>query len=174
MRRLLAALFRPRQQDNIFWLTPVLAVGDAAMARNVEGLQRLGVRAVLDLQAEGADGSVRLAAAAIEYLHLPVQDFTAPSMAQFDTATTWILYTSQSGRPILIHCRAGLGRSVTVAIATLLRMGYDLSDAYKLVRQKRPGIALSDPQVAMLRRFAALHADRNVSPRSDESAAVSG
>jgi len=53
-----------------------------------------------------------------------------------------------------VHCRVGLGRSATVAIATLLRMGYELSDAYNTVRELRAEIALSEPQLTALRRFA--------------------
>jgi protein-tyrosine phosphatase len=140
-------------KDNIFWLTPTLAVGGATMVSNPKRLQKLGVRAVLDLQAESRDRSDALATAGFSYLKTPVIDFGAPGQAQLDDATTWVLERMQEGQPVFIHCRAGLGRSVTLALATLLRIGYDLPTAYKLVRKERPEILVSDSQLEALRRY---------------------
>ena len=57
-------------------------------------------------------------------------------------------------RRVFIHCQSGVGRSVCVACAVLLRMGFSLSDAYEAVHRKRPEAVISDKQVEALRRYA--------------------
>lgn len=140
---------------NIFWITPALAVGGDIMIQNPKRLAKLGIRAVLDVQAESADRGDALAGHALAYLKVGVNDFAAPEQQQLDEATVWVLERTQSDEPVFIHCRAGLGRSVTFALATLIRMGYDLPKAYHFVRNARAEIALSQSQLNALQLFAA-------------------
>ncbi len=154
MKRVLSWLLRGRGQSNIFWVTPMLAVGGVASARDPGELGRLGIRAVLDVRSEGVDEHEEKTAASLRYLRLPVDDFAAPTMEQLDEATAWVLQRMGEDERVFVHCREGLGRSVTFAIATLLRMGFDLPHSYNLVRNARAEIAVSDPQVAALHRYA--------------------
>jgi len=50
-----------------------------------------------------------------------------------------------SGKKVYLHCRAGCGRTGTVAIAFLITRGYRLSDAYDLYIRKR-GCGPEDPK----------------------------
>jgi len=152
VRRILPRWLGGYPPDNIFWLTPSLAVGGEVMVLHPRRLQRLGSGAVLDLQAESEDRSSEHTASSLTYLKLPVGDFGAPSPEQLDIATAWVLDRMQRDERVFVHCRVGLGRSATDAIATLLCMGYELSDAYNTVRELRAEIALSEPQLTALRR----------------------
>jgi atypical dual specificity phosphatase len=155
MRRLLSKWLRSAPPPNLVWVTPALAVGGESMLRDLERLVSLGVRAVLDVQGETGDRAQALSELPLAYLKVGVRDFAAPEQHQLDAATAWVLERTENDEPVLIHCRAGLGRSVTFAVATLVRMGYDLPAAYNTVRGMRAAIALSEPQLAALREFAA-------------------
>jgi protein-tyrosine phosphatase len=154
MRRFLPSWLGGHPQPNIFWVTPTLAVGGEATAASLDQLQRLGIRAVLDLQAETADRGAALAGGSLLYRKIEVADFQAPTQDQLHEATAWVLEQMQAEGPVFIHCRMGLGRSVTIAMATLMLMGYELAAAYTLVRKSRPEIRLSDEQLTALREFA--------------------
>jgi len=136
------------------WLTPTLAIGGDRETRNLKRLAAQGVRAVVDLQAETADWTEQLRRRGLAYRKVPLRDFSAPTLAELDQTTNWILTQMQDGRPVFLHCRLGLGRSATLAIATLMRIGYSLPDAYTLVRRQRPEIALSEAQLQILHCFA--------------------
>jgi protein-tyrosine phosphatase len=142
-----------RRPANIFWVTPSLAVGGASTVRDPRSLARYGVGAVLDVQAESGDRAAEFAAYSLSYLKLPVEDFAAPDQQQLEIGTGWVLDRLEEGATVFIHCRQGLGRSVTFAVATLVRMGYDLRDAYNEVRRGRAQIALSETQLAALKHF---------------------
>ncbi len=154
LRRLLARL-RRNQPRNFFWLTPTLAVSGRRATHDLHRLAEQGIRAVVDLEAETENQGERFGTAAVTYLKVPVPDFAAPEPDQLAQTTAWVMQQMQADRPVLIHCRMGLGRSVTFAIATLVQIGYPLADAYNLIRKQCPGIALSEAQIAALRAFAA-------------------
>lgn len=56
--------------------------------------------------------------AGIEYLHLPVEDFTAPSLDQLLRAIAF--YNREPSANILVHCGAGYGRTGTCITALQL------------------------------------------------------
>jgi rhodanese-related sulfurtransferase len=55
----------------------------------------------------------------------------------------------QAGGKVLVHCRAGRHRSVAMACAILIAMGYSAQEAMKLVKEKRPA---ADPDAGYIRR----------------------
>jgi protein-tyrosine phosphatase len=55
---------------------------------------------------------------------------------------------------VLVHCTGGMGRAATLAVALLVRRGYTLPHAYRLVRDRRPQVAPSDAQLAALTEYA--------------------
>jgi protein-tyrosine phosphatase len=63
------------------------------------------------------------------------------------------------GKPILLHCHAGSGRTGTMLHAYYLAEGLDLAEAKIKVRTRKPSsqfFMLSDAQKAFLETFAAL------------------
>jgi protein-tyrosine phosphatase len=158
MRAALGRLLSPilgAPPPDLVWFTPDLAQSGQFASRDAGALARLEIGAVLDLRAEAQHEPASLGKAGLHYLHLPVPDHGAPSSDELARAADWVLQEIGDDRKVLIHCRLGLGRSVTMVVAVLLRMGYPLSDAAELVRRRRPEAVLSEPQVALLQRYAA-------------------
>lgn len=94
-----------------------------------------------------------LAGANLPWLHLPIQDFQVPSQSFLDTwreAAGRIHGILDQGGKLLIHCKAGLGRTGTVAAMILIERGTDAETAIQTVRAARPGAIETDGQVAFL------------------------
>jgi dual specificity MAP kinase phosphatase len=61
----------------------------------------------------------------------------------------------QDGGKVYIHCRQGLGRGPTMAIAYLMRMGATYADAFAAVKRVRPFIRPRRVQVQRLKELEA-------------------
>ncbi len=158
LRLLRRALPLPGRRPNFVWISPALAQGARFKPSQVEALARAGIGSVLDLRAEDRDDEARLAAHDIRFRHLPLVDRQPPTQEQLEVASRWVLEEMGADRKVLVHCSSGVGRSVAVVSAVLLRMGYTLPQAYDLVRRRRPTAAFTQSQMEALHRFAeAMH-----------------
>jgi len=146
---------RLRPPKLLVWITPELALGPAPSKDRIRLLSKAGIGSVLDLRGEASDDESELAKYGLRFLHLPIDDFHAPSHEQLIAATDWTLAEFAAGRKVYLHCRSGIGRSPCVACAVLMAMGHPLPDAYRAVRRERPWATLSETQQAALREFEA-------------------
>ena len=158
-RRLLVSMSRiltaqGRRLPDLSWVTPSLSISGSLHPRHFEGLAQLEIGAIVDLREEGKDDEELLALHRIQFLHLPVPNYWAPSQAQLVRGTEWVGKQLAKGRKTLIHCREGVGRSVVLACCVLIRQGYDLLSARRLVKSRRWGVALNPRQVDGLEEFA--------------------
>jgi protein-tyrosine phosphatase len=151
MLRRLWRLLRPSLE--VAWITPELALGPRFEKRQVGALARAGIGSVIDVRSEASDDEEALAKHDIRLCHLPVDDRRAPTQAQLEEATQWALKEIAAGRRIYVHCRSGIGRSPSLAIAILMAMGYPLPDAYDAVRRRRAWATLSAGQWEALEQF---------------------
>ena len=87
---------------------------DRPLERDVAYLDQEGIRVLVSLTEEPPDRAV-LASHAIDQKHLPVKDFTAPTLEQMITFVAVVKDSSAAGKPVGVHCTAGLGRSGTMA-----------------------------------------------------------
>lgn len=72
---------------------------------------------------------------------IPFREYAEADPILLDEAVSW-LERHGAGNRLLICCRAGMGRSVSVAIAYLcLRNGMTYQEAVELVSLRRPGAA---------------------------------
>ena len=150
LRRLLGLLI---PKPSLAWITPSLAQGPAPRRSQVPALARAGINSVLDLRSEAADDATLLARHGLRYRRVPMEDRAAPDMPALREAVDWVMAELAADRKVLVHCRAGAGRSPLVACAVLLRMGYDLQRAYETVRRQRPEMNLADDQAAALQEY---------------------
>ncbi len=87
----------------------------------------------------------------VEYLHVPIKDFRAPSLIELYTIVSWIV--ERKGK-VLIHCLSGKGRSGTVASAYLMySYRLPLEEALNRVRNKVSGAVETLEQEAVLEAY---------------------
>jgi atypical dual specificity phosphatase len=83
----------------------------------------------------------------INYLHLSVEDFGAPSIEEIDSTVDYIHRQIDNRKPVMVHCAAGKGRTGTILAAYLLKNeNLTAEQAIKKIRNLRPGSIQSNIQ----------------------------
>lgn len=105
----------------------------------------------------------------LEYAHIPFKEFAEPIPLLLAKSVQWLEDHLPNNR-VMVCCRAGMGRSVSVVIAYLCcvqGMAYD--DAVKLAKTRRPG-AMPLPRlqeaIEEVRQLRALQARKKAEPLS--------
>jgi protein-tyrosine phosphatase len=142
------SILRRRRPVDASEVMPGLLVGSAPNASQCAELRRRGVTYVVDLRAEVANEGHWPGAVVVR--RLAVVDRCAPDLDQLVELAHEVVDALHSGEVVLIHCHAGVGRAATAACAVLMELGYRLPDAYITLRNARPVIAPTDPQIALL------------------------
>lgn len=128
--------------------------GDANLDRDLETLRGHGIGALLTLTETALPAAV-LDRHGIANLHIPVDDFHAPTTMQMLDAIAFLDQARSAGTPVAVHCLAGQGRTGTVLAAYLIRGGISAADAIAEVRAVCPGAIESAPQMAALQAWFA-------------------
>lgn len=77
----------------------------------------------------------------IEQLYIPTIDFTPPSLDDVNAAINFIEQHAARGSTVYVHCKAGRGRSATIALCWLIkRHGLTPSEAQSKLTKIRPHI----------------------------------
>ena len=83
----------------------------------------------------------------IDYMHLQVEDFGAPAIEELDDAINFIDHQISMGKPAMVHCAAGKGRTGAVLAAYLVKKeNLTAEQAIEKLRGMRPGSVQSVPQ----------------------------
>ena len=102
-------------------------------------LIRTGIKAIVTIR-EVPLPSKWLANKAIDYFHLKVEDYGAPSLSGMDTTVNYVQEHINDGKPVMVHCAAGRGRTGTVLAAYFLKnFNLTAEQAIKKIRDLRPG-----------------------------------
>ncbi len=131
---------------------PQLFVGGQHSRRGLEAMQAMGIEAVLNLREESDDAARKATLA--HYLWLPTTDDDPPTLCDLQQGATFIAEQIAAGRGVYIHCASGVGRAPTMAAAYLISTGMSQMEAWDTIRQARPFIRPTPPQVEQIRRFA--------------------
>jgi protein-tyrosine phosphatase len=121
------------------------------------------VLTLLDRQELANVGRIDLAArrAGLSWSHFPIPDVGVPaSLAETSRRVSTIVRDLEAGRTTIVHCRAGLGRSGTIAACVLVAAGTAPDKAIAAVRAARPGAIESPAQAVFVREFAEWRAER--------------
>src|SRR5271157_135723 len=82
------------------------------------------------------------------YQHIPFHDGASIPRRQFAECLGWLKFMYEAGHVILIHCAAGISRSVTITAAFMDYMGIaDFDTALDRIRMARP---IASPAPAVL------------------------
>ena len=135
----LAVMARPRSGE---WLRDELGglshVGVATIASLLEPREE----AELELTSEGLVAEEL----GLKFLSFPIADRGVPSRAQeFHRFTARLADDVRDGRGVLVHCRAGIGRSGITAAAVLVSLGHEPRDVFAMVSRAR-GINVPDTE----------------------------
>jgi protein-tyrosine phosphatase len=125
-------------------ITDHLAVGNSEDAANPHWLMSAILNVALETTVLPPKGRT--------YHWIPFTEFAEADPLQLDEAVSWLEQHEKDGR-LLICCRAGIGRSASVAIAYLcLVEGLPYPKAVALVAAQRPG-AMPLPELEATIRF---------------------
>ena len=146
------------------WIEPrVLAAGSVPVEENdIRELHAEHIRAILTLTERPITAFHEispelLASFDITYLHVPVPDQFPPNLEQARKILDFINEMKSQGRPVFVHCQAGVGRTGSVLHLYYIAQGLTFEEAGAKVRSKRiQCILLSDLQVDFLKEFAYL------------------
>lgn len=120
------------------WVTENLAVGYAPMSHaDLDAIKVEGIDGIVNLCAEFCDLHEIEEESGFEVYYLPIQDETAPDMAEMEQALEWLDEAIYLGKKILVHCRFGVGRTGTFVTSYLLRIGLGLKMASRKLKKTR-------------------------------------
>ena len=87
-------------------------------------------------------------------LHLPVRDFTAPTLEQLEHGIAAVEQAIADGQKVAVHCGAGLGRTGALLACYLVKRGLGPDEAMAHVRTLRPGSVETPQQEVAVRNYA--------------------
>lgn len=91
----------------------------------------------------------------MEFTHFPIEDFGTPDIDGAAALVREIQDELASGRRLIVHCFAGLGRAGTVASCVLVARGLPADDAVAVVRRVRPGAVQTAAQQQFVSAYEA-------------------
>jgi atypical dual specificity phosphatase len=139
-RKLYGLLFS--KPTNFKWLLENKVAGSGFINSKTEldYLIEQGVSAILTLTTSSLSDEV-ISNDSVTYKHIPIVDHSLPSINNLVDSVTFINECISNNKPVVVHCRAGIGRTGTVLGALLITSGMTVESSVKEVRKKRPGVA---------------------------------
>ncbi|XP_002722676.2 dual specificity protein phosphatase 9 [Oryctolagus cuniculus] len=122
-------------------ILPNLYLGTARDSANLESLAKLGIRYILNVTPNLPNLFEKNGD--FHYKQIPISDHWSQNLSQFfPEAIAFIDEALSQNCGVLVHCLAGVSRSVTVTVAYLMqKLHLSLNDAYDLVKRKKSNIS---------------------------------
>jgi len=140
---------------NFSWLVDNKIAG-AALSDSADELTEfwnLGIRAIVCLVEWPVDDKL-MRRMGFEYLHVKVPSFMPPTQEQIDKFIEFTKGMEEQGKPIVVCCRMGWGRTGSMLASYLVSKGFDADSAIEEVRRKRPRSVESSEQEEAVRDYA--------------------
>lgn len=128
----------PRPHDNCYWLLPGRVLAGEYPAAHLAAIEAAGITHFVDLTERAGYVPV----AAVHALH-PITDFGIPTAAGMRRTLDAIAAALAGGGAVYLHCKAGIGRTGTVAGCLLVEHGFAGDEALALLQAKFGSMAKS-------------------------------
>jgi|SRR6185437_1901455 len=132
-------------------VTAHLFIGSQYNLLGLKKLKALGVTAIVNMRMHNTYNEA--VHEGIKYLHLPTVDNTPPPLEVLIKGANFIDDEIRNGGVVYVHCRQGLGRGPTMAMAYLIKLSMTYAEAYAMVRAVRIFI---NPRPGQVRRLKEL------------------
>lgn len=131
-----------------------VVLGAFPFARDVPSLANEGIEAVVNTCEEYAGPISQYKKFNIGQFRMPTIDFTHPSYQDVCRAVDFIDQNVNAGKSVYIHCKAGRGRSATVAICWLMKAKQiSAAEAQRWLSEKRPHVNQDLTSRPVVRQF---------------------
>jgi atypical dual specificity phosphatase len=115
-------------------------------------LYEIGIRAILNLSELSFPYETPTKIGMLSR-HIPVADFTAPTLQQVEEAVATISSSLDKHMPVAVHCLAGLGRTGTILACYLVAIEMPANNAIITIREWRPGSIETSEQEAVVYEY---------------------
>ncbi|XP_017072075.1 dual specificity protein phosphatase Mpk3 [Drosophila eugracilis] len=149
----------------------LLFLGNASHSCDSNALHKYNIKYVLnvtpDLPNEFEKSGI------IKYLQIPITDHYSQDLAMhFPDAIQFIEEARSANSAVLVHCLAGVSRSVTVTLAYLMHTrGLSLNDAFMMVRDRKPDVS---PNFHFMQQLQSFESQLRLSPGDEQAMDESG
>ena len=144
---------------NFSYVTPGALAGmsrpgaRAPLAEDLVFLKAEGIGAIVSLSEAPLDEAA-LRESGLSCLHVPVEDFTAPTIQQVERCMEFIDRMAHvENRAVVVHCGAGCGRTGAVLACHFVKRGKSAEAAIDSTRQIRPCSIETDGQRDLVYRY---------------------
>lgn len=126
--------------------------------KDIQSLHEQGIRAIVTFTEQPLSVQKEitfefLSELDITCLHLPIVDQHPPDVSQVHELVQFVNQMQTQGKPVLVHCHAGVGRTGTMLHAYYLASGLNLEEAKLKVKSGRMAsqfLMLADSQKSFL------------------------
>jgi protein-tyrosine phosphatase len=130
---MLAGMERP----GLFW----------RLEEDLDFLRNEGIRTIVNLEEYAWDYGV------LRVKHIPIKDFRAPRLDYIEEFVRFVDDELREGRPVVVHCYAGIGRTNLMLAAYFVYLGMEPINALNLLKEKRPYHAVNEEQENALSEY---------------------
>lgn len=151
-------------------ILPYLYLGNAKNSGDRDSLNRHKIRYIINVTPNLPN--VFEDCGSYKYLQIPIHDHWSQNLASFfPKAIQFIDEAREAGVGVLVHCLAGISRSVTITVAYLMfKEKLTLEDAYEYVRVKKANIA---PNFNFMGQLQDFQQQLNLSPHKCQCVSAS-
>lgn len=122
------------------------------LPQDLDFLRAQGIRALVSVTEYPLDIKA-VEAAGFDYLHLPVEDYEAPTLEQVEAFLRFLEHHEADGG-VGVHCAAGQGRTGVMLACALVARGMTADEAIARVRDLRPPSIDTPNQEKIIHAFA--------------------
>jgi len=117
------------------------------LEEDLDFLRNEGIRTIVNLEEYVWDYDV------FRVKHIPIKDFRAPRLEYIEEFVRFVDDEIREGRPVVVHCYAGMGRTNLMLAAYFVYLGMEPKNALNLLKEKRPFHAVNEEQEDALSEY---------------------